>query len=119
MAVMESMSPSFRFAIRVRFISGPINVLPVKGGRRFIHAAVNVDTSQVEASADSNARDKDAAALGSSLREVFRSGRSRDLEWRGEQLRGMKRMLKERHTDIFDAVHQDLRRNWQETFLEV
>ena len=43
-----------------------------------------------------------------SLRQAFNSGRTRPLEWRREQLKGILRMLGERQSDLLDALRQDL-----------
>jgi aldehyde dehydrogenase (NAD+) len=50
----------------------------------------------------------DVGALVSKLRSTFESGRTRPLSWRRDQLRRMKRMLKEREDDLLGALHADL-----------
>jgi aldehyde dehydrogenase (NAD+) len=50
----------------------------------------------------------DLGALVSRLRSAFESGRTRPLSWRREQLRRMKKMLKEREDDLLGALAADL-----------
>lgn len=44
------------------------------------------------------------------LRDVFATGRTRDLQWRLEQLHGIERLCDEREREIADALAQDLGR---------
>lgn len=48
--------------------------------------------------------------MAAGLREVFATGRTRDLQWRLEQLRGIERLCDEREREIADALAQDLGR---------
>ena len=50
------------------------------------------------------------------LRATFRSGRTRSIEWRKEQLRNIVRMLEENEKAFADALHDDLRRNEVEAY---
>nr|CAB3505136.1 unnamed protein product [Digitaria exilis] len=50
------------------------------------------------------------------LREVYESGRTRDLEWRQSQLRGLVRLLEEKEEDIFDVLREDLGKHRGESF---
>ncbi|PUZ76805.1 hypothetical protein GQ55_1G319700 [Panicum hallii var. hallii] len=50
------------------------------------------------------------------LREVYESGRTRDLEWRHSQLRGLVRLLEEEEEDIFDVLREDLGKHRAESF---
>ncbi|HUF83422.1 MAG TPA: aldehyde dehydrogenase family protein [Acidimicrobiia bacterium] len=50
----------------------------------------------------------DLGAVVSRLRSTFESGRTRPLSWRREQLRRMKKMLKEREDDLLGALDADL-----------
>ena len=52
----------------------------------------------------------DTAALLGDLRGVFGSGRTRELAWRLEQLRGIERLCDERETEIVTALAEDLGR---------
>ena len=45
-----------------------------------------------------------------SLRSTFRSGRTRSVDWRREQLRAMHQMLVEHEADFVEALHADLGR---------
>lgn len=62
-----------------------------------------------------NAASPDPAAVARStvnrLRATFATGRTRPLEWRRRQLRGIQRLLKERESDIAAALAADLGRN--------
>ena len=52
----------------------------------------------------------DATGLLSDLRRVFGSGRTRELAWRLEQLRGIERLCDERESEIAAALAEDLGR---------
>ncbi|KAJ1280193.1 hypothetical protein BS78_04G212500 [Paspalum vaginatum] len=60
--------------------------------------------------------DLDLGKLVGELREVYESGRTRGLEWRLSQLRGLVRLLEEEEEAIFDALHQDLGKHRAESF---
>lgn len=45
------------------------------------------------------------------LRQVFRSGRTRSLAWRVEQLRALRDLLTEKNSEICDALWTDLRKS--------
>jgi aldehyde dehydrogenase (NAD+) len=51
------------------------------------------------------------------LRRVFATGRTRPLEWRLEQLRGIERLVDEREADIAAALAADLGRSAAEAWL--
>ncbi|MCA9620339.1 MAG: aldehyde dehydrogenase family protein [Myxococcales bacterium] len=55
-----------------------------------------------------SARDLDYRELVDHVRRRFESGRTKSLDWRREQLRALKRMLKEREADISEALAADL-----------
>ena len=57
-----------------------------------------------------------ASAL-TDLRSVFATGRTRPLEWRLEQLRGIERLVDEREADIAAALAEDLGRSAAEAWL--
>jgi aldehyde dehydrogenase (NAD+) len=61
--------------------------------------------------------DLDAAALLAGLRATFTTGRTRDLAWRKEQLRALRRMLAEREEDLLGALRLDLGKPAIEAFL--
>src|ERR1700730_17837080 len=52
----------------------------------------------------------DATALLGDLRGVFGTGRTRELSWRQEQLRGIERLCDEREAEIAAALAEDLGR---------
>ncbi|TVU02417.1 hypothetical protein EJB05_52098 [Eragrostis curvula] len=54
--------------------------------------------------------------LVSDLREVYESGRTKDLEWRQSQLRGLLRLLREKEEEIFDVLCEDLGKHRGESF---
>jgi aldehyde dehydrogenase (NAD+) len=64
------------------------------------------DTVTSQPAVESN--DFGAADLVASLRRSFDAGRTRSYGWRIEQLRGIKRMLDERESDICDALAADV-----------
>ena len=51
------------------------------------------------------------------LRQTFATGRTRNLEWRKEQLRGLNRLMVENETKIADALEKDLGRSPFEAWL--
>ena len=57
---------------------------------------------------DNAASPTDSQPMFDALREAFRSGRTRDLAWRRQQLEALERMMAERETDIIEALQQDL-----------
>ncbi|KAL6911715.1 hypothetical protein ACP4OV_000520 [Aristida adscensionis] len=52
----------------------------------------------------------------SGLREAYESGRTRGLEWRRSQLRGLLRLLEEKEDDVLDALRHDLGKPRGEAF---
>jgi aldehyde dehydrogenase (NAD+) len=58
----------------------------------------------------------DAGAVLARLRTTFESGRTRTLEWRREQLAGLRRMLTEREDELVEALRADLGRPTVEAF---
>jgi len=58
-----------------------------------------------------------SASVLADLRQVFASGRTRALEWRLEQLRGIQRFVDERETEIAAALAEDLGRTPVEAWL--
>ncbi|GJP37451.1 hypothetical protein CLOM_g21854 [Closterium sp. NIES-68] len=60
---------------------------------------------------------KEAAELVASVREVFRSGRTRSREWREAQLRGIERLMMDEEEAIFAALAKDLKRSRVENVL--
>lgn len=59
----------------------------------------------------------DIAGVVADLRRVFGTGRTRGLEWRLEQLRGIERFVAEREPDIATALAEDLGRSPSEAWL--
>ncbi len=58
----------------------------------------------------------DYTELFSGLRATFRSGKTRDLEWRRTQLAAVERMMGECERDLFDALQSDLGKPALESF---
>ncbi|XP_006647605.1 aldehyde dehydrogenase family 3 member F1-like [Oryza brachyantha] len=50
------------------------------------------------------------------VREAYESGRTKEVEWRQAQLRGLIRMVTEEEDAIFDALHEDLGKHRVESF---
>src|SRR6202790_2486489 len=59
----------------------------------------------------------DSARLLSDLRRVCHGGRTRCLEWRLDQLRGIERLVEEREVEIASALAEDLGRSAFESWL--
>jgi aldehyde dehydrogenase (NAD+) len=59
----------------------------------------------------------DSAGVLADLRRVFATGRTRALEWRLEQLRGIERLVEEREAEIAAALADDLGRSPAEAWL--
>ena len=51
------------------------------------------------------------------LRQTFGTGRTRPIEWRIQQLKGLLRMYEENETIFVEALHKDLRKPKFEAFL--
>jgi aldehyde dehydrogenase (NAD+) len=58
-----------------------------------------------------------SASVLADLRQVFATGRTRALEWRLEQLRGIERFVEERESEIAEALAEDLGRSPVEAWL--
>jgi hypothetical protein len=54
--------------------------------------------------------------LASELREVYDSGRTKDMEWRQSQLRGLLGLLREKEEEIFEVLREDLGKHRGESF---
>src|SRR5271155_2385939 len=59
----------------------------------------------------------DVAKTVARLRQTFATGRTRNLEWRKEQLRALKQLMVENETKIADALEKDLGRSPFEAWL--
>lgn len=44
---------------------------------------------------------------------------TKDIKWRQDQLLGLARMIKERETEFYDAIKQDLGRGPSDSYAEV
>ncbi|KAG8060068.1 hypothetical protein GUJ93_ZPchr0002g26375 [Zizania palustris] len=55
-------------------------------------------------------------SMASGLREVYESGRTKDMEWRQSQLRGLISLLTDNEEEIFDVLHEDLGKHRGEAF---
>jgi len=63
------------------------------------------------------AASSDVAKTVARLRKTFATGRTRNLEWRKEQLRALKQLMVENETKIADALEKDLGRSPFEAWL--
>lgn len=52
----------------------------------------------------------------SALRKTYSSGKTRSIAWRQEQLRALKRFIRERETELFAALKEDLNKSEFEAF---
>ena len=50
------------------------------------------------------------------LRETFKSGRTRSVAWRKNQLKGLLDLINENEESIFKALHQDLGKDPVESY---
>ncbi|KAG8071623.1 hypothetical protein GUJ93_ZPchr0006g41071 [Zizania palustris] len=55
-------------------------------------------------------------SMASGLREAYESGRTKDMEWRQSQLRGLISLLTDKEEEIFDVLHEDLGKHRGESF---
>ena len=56
----------------------------------------------------------------SGLRKAFSSGKTKSIEWRKQQLKGLMRMYEENEGLFTDALHKDLRKpKWEASMAEV
>ena len=60
------------------------------------------------ATAEAPTAPRDVSAVVAALRVTYESGRTRPLEWRREQLQGLRRMLVERESELLAALATDL-----------
>ncbi|KAF3334183.1 Aldehyde dehydrogenase family 3 member H1 [Carex littledalei] len=58
-----------------------------------------------------------AEATVKALRESFRSGKTKTYEWRASQLEGIAKLIKEKESDITEALKSDLAKPEMETYL--
>ncbi|CAM0945029.1 unnamed protein product [Alopecurus aequalis] len=60
---------------------------------------------------------QETPALGlGSLREVYKSGKTRELAWRRSQLKGLIRLITEKEEEMFDVLRHDLGKHRTESF---
>jgi len=60
------------------------------------------------------------AEVVSSARQAFATGKTKSVEWRIKQLKGLMKMYEENDTVFYDALHKDLRRpKWESMAAEV
>ena len=60
--------------------------------------------------------ERDVSCLLSELRETFKNGRTRSLEWRKSQLQAMLNMLTHQEQSCFQAIDHDLGKTKVEAF---
>ncbi|MGB2920542.1 MAG: aldehyde dehydrogenase family protein [Mycobacterium sp.] len=73
--------------------------------------------SVVPAQVDDSTPTPDIPAVVSRLRQTFATGRTRSVEWRKQQLRGLERLMTENEAAIADALDKDLGRSPFEAWL--
>ena len=66
-----------------------------------------------------NSDSSDGAFVLDSVRDFFKSGLTRSLEWREMQLQGILRMLRERQEEMVATLAADLHRNREDALMEV
>src|SRR5579875_3035192 len=59
----------------------------------------------------------DVAKTVARLRQTFATGRTRDLQWRKQQLNALKRLMVDNETKVADALEKDLGRSPFEAWL--
>ncbi len=74
-------------------------------------------TTEVPAPPSSDATTADIPAVVAGLRKTFATGRTRSVEWRKQQLRGLEALVTENEAAIADALEQDLGRKPFEAWL--
>ncbi|MDT7739758.1 MAG: aldehyde dehydrogenase, partial [Mycobacterium sp.] len=79
--------------------------------------ATETSTPAAGTTSTSAAIGTDVAKTVARLRQTFATGKTRDLEWRKEQLRALQRLLVENETKIADALEKDLGRSPFEAWL--
>ncbi|HEY2449061.1 MAG TPA: aldehyde dehydrogenase family protein, partial [Mycobacterium sp.] len=79
--------------------------------------AAHTTETTAPAAAAAPAVGSDVAKTVARLRETFATGRTRNLEWRKEQLRALKRLMDENETKIANALEKDLGRSPFEAWL--
>lgn len=73
--------------------------------------------SVVPAQVDNSSDPPDIPAIVRRLRQTFATGRTRSVEWRKQQLRGLERLMTENEAAIADALDKDLGRSPFEAWL--
>ncbi|CAA0124618.1 Coniferyl aldehyde dehydrogenase [Mycolicibacterium vanbaalenii] len=73
--------------------------------------------SVVPAQVDNSSDTPDIPAIVRRLRQTFATGRTRSVEWRKQQLRGLERLMTENEAAIADALDKDLGRSPFEAWL--
>jgi aldehyde dehydrogenase (NAD+) len=78
--------------------------------------AIQCDLVEGRAIVSSTTHEQETAVI-DGLREVFATGRTRDVAWRMNQLRGIERMCDEREDEIVEALAADLGRSAFDSWL--
>lgn len=79
--------------------------------------STDVTASTVTASISTAATTSDIPGVVARVRKTFATGRTRDIEWRKQQLRALERLVTENEPAIADALAQDLGRKPFEAWL--
>ncbi len=79
--------------------------------------ATHATETTASAAPTAPAASSDVAKTVARLRRTFATGRTRDLEWRKEQLRALRQLMVENETKIADALEKDLGRSPFEAWL--
>ena len=74
-------------------------------------------TDSTDVTATTPAKSSDIAGVVARVRKTFATGRTRDIEWRRQQLRALERLVTENEPAIADALAQDLGRKPFESWL--
>ena len=78
---------------------------------------MTTESTDVTASTSSAATTSDIPGVVARVRKTFATGRTRDIEWRKQQLRALERLVTENEPAIADALAQDLGRKPFEAWL--
>ncbi|MET4427543.1 MULTISPECIES: aldehyde dehydrogenase family protein [unclassified Mycolicibacterium] len=78
---------------------------------------MTTESTDVTASTSSAATTFDIPGVVARVRKTFATGRTRDIEWRKQQLRALERLVTENESAIADALAQDLGRKPFEAWL--
>jgi aldehyde dehydrogenase (NAD+) len=81
-----------------------------------VHSEQKMNAIPARSRNDDPGAPNEYTSLFTELQASFKSGRTRDLAWRVQQLEALERMMAEREADIIEALRQDLGRHALETW---